>query len=186
MPMPMTWTGSIRHGVVAVVAAVAIAVCGLAVVSPAAGAVDLLVCKGPTTTTFTPALTNTPTPVNLSFTADYKLCLDATNPLGFRKGVASGSTPAPLVRSCTSLLDPNHLTREITWSTGRRSTWEYDSTSQYVNGELVTTMIGSIVDGEFRYSLATGVTAFATLSLDACAGDGLSHLDGITTLAIVL
>lgn len=162
------------------------AACGLAVAAPGAGAVQVLACGGSSTNAFSPGLTNTPSPVILSFTANYQPCVNALDPLEFRTGRASGASSVPVLRSCTDLLVPNHLTRTITWSTGTTSTWEFDSTSQYANGQLVTTSTGSIVAGEFSGSTAIGVTTFVA-SLTACSSRaGLTQIGGPTTLRIVL
>lgn len=183
--MPASSTRRTGRVLSALVTAVLIAACGLAAGSPAAGAVEALVCAGSSTTSFSPALTNTPRQVNLSYTANYQPCVNAANPLEFRTGRASGASPAPVLRSCTDLLVPNHLTRTISWSTGTTSTWEFDSTSVYVNGQLVTTATGSIVAGEFRGSTAIGVTTYLA-SLDDCGAGGLAQIGGPTTLRVLL
>jgi hypothetical protein len=104
----------------------------LAVSVSSASATPLLSCPlGTGSGTYSPALTNTPQPVSITFAANYGTCIGSS---GVRTG-SSGKTIPPAPRSCTNLLGSSMgVPRMISWSTGTTSTMLVDTYPQYLTG----------------------------------------------------
>jgi hypothetical protein len=158
------------------------AACALAV--PNAHAVNLLTCPaGSVTNSYTPALTNTPTPLDIHRVVDYGTCLGLA-PLTRTGGAASDV--GPVVRSCTGLLGANHgYTETIHWNTATTTTFTGETSSQYLAGDVLqSTVIGTVTAGEFLGGHVVIVTAQTGANPLACATTGVSALAGLATLTI--
>jgi hypothetical protein len=154
------------------------------VAAPTAGATTLLTCPGSNTTTYTPGLTNTPTPVAVSTSSSFGPCVNAATLLELRTGSAVASL-APQERSCTDLLSPNQGTRTFSWSTGTTSTFTFDASSSYVAGGAIQIVLtGTITAGEFTGKSAVGTVTNANLDLTACDGSGITQANGLATFTI--
>jgi len=184
--MTGTWTGrstSWRAAAVTAVVATLVAVAAGTAAQPAHGA--LLACEGAESATYSPPLTNTPTPTRLTVATDYSTCVNALNLLERRTGTVSFSGNP--VASCGDLLANGSGRRVVSWSTGGSSTFEYTYLSNTLpDGTLQVLQTGRIVAGEFSGSIAAGVVLLPGLQLGVCNGAGIDATDGVVTLRIVL
>ncbi|PBP73625.1 hypothetical protein CCL21_03730 [Pseudomonas syringae] len=147
-----------------------------------AEAVNLVVCTGTHTGTFSPGLTNASQPINVTTTSSWGTCV---LPLG-TSASSSQSFQAPL--SCNALLqNTTDVTWIITWGDGETSTYNFDATYNDTGGLNKTVVgIGEIVAG--RYTGSTAITTYVlfNLELNACATTtGVTSLSGPSTLTII-
>jgi hypothetical protein len=157
----------------------------VAVGAPAAGAATVLTCPGTETSTFSPPLTDTPTPTSITISHHYGPCVNAADPLELRTGTASVTIPSGAA-TCTSLLFTTHMSRVIHWSTGTTSTFELTANASFLPGGVIQIVEdGSITAGEFAGdTVLSTVTVAAPNFLVDCAGAGVSQFTGVATMTI--
>jgi hypothetical protein len=183
--MSSTITSSARRGLRGVPAALAaLLACLFAIAwAPApAHALGQLTCAGSSGQTFTPGLTNTPTPTLIEYQDVLGPCVSATDPT-LTSGTGSGTRS--LTYSCTSLLGGGSATRTFHWNNGQSSTFTYTHTRNVVAGQLVILQTGTITAGEFAGSSAVGTLVLAG-DLTACSGSGATTFSGPLTLNVML
>lgn len=138
----------------------------------------LLICSGQVSLTFTPGLTNTPQPTQLTATSDFGPCLA---PL-FLHGSNSAAGPASF--TCTDLVTQPFPGVVYVWSDGSTSTVNYATNNVITgNGEIQSISKGTVVAG-FGVGLpATLSITYLTLDLLACESpEGLQSIDGTALL----
>lgn len=163
-------------------AATLAAACALA--ASDAHAVNLLTCPaGNSTNTWSPALTNTPTPVATSYSVNLGTCV-GVSPLTRTGGSSGSSSPTP--RSCTDLLvSRTGITTTISWSTGTTSTITADTNATYLTGGILeTTLIGTVTSGEFTGGHVVYVLEEVGADPLTCGTTGVTSSSGPLTLAI--
>ncbi|MEU8548920.1 hypothetical protein AB0C81_18335 [Streptomyces roseoverticillatus] len=147
--------------------------------APMAG-VPLITCKGTTTTTFNPGLTDTAKEVTRSSTTDYTGCTGTS-------ATAKGKTTWPAAQlSCTS---PNAGpgTGVVTWGDGTTSTLTSDGSQvqRHTDGKITVVEVGRITAGEHVGSHYTKTLSRAGLDQAACAStEGVKSSSGDATLTI--
>lgn len=166
------------------------ATCGvagaLALTAPSANALDLITCGGSEIATYSPPLSDTPQQVAVRTDALYQPCVNALDLLEFRTGVSSGSIGAT-TRTCSDLFTTRPGQRVIRWSTGRTSTYTFNTTvTTLAGGVLQSIHRGQITAGDFAGSTAVEVVVLAQTALAACATTGVPSLGGPITLTITL
>jgi hypothetical protein len=181
----MLTTGS-RRAAARILAATCGVVGALVFTAPSAHAVDLVTCTGSEISRYSPFLSNTPQLVETRIDALYQPCVNALNPLEFRTGVASGTIGAR-TRTCNDLFTTQPGERVIRWSTGRTSTYTFNTTvTMLAGGVLQSIHRGQITAGDFAGSTAVEVVVLAQTALDACATTGVPSVGGPITLTIAL
>ncbi|MFD7731681.1 hypothetical protein ACFV6F_14995 [Kitasatospora phosalacinea] len=147
-------------------------------VAPPASALQLGLCTGSTTTTYTPALTGTLKSTTATGADDASLCVVPTHPAlhGFT-GPFTGTQDL----SCTSILTPGSGTETLYWNTGQVSQWSWSNNFQNVNGIETGTATGPITSGPMTGSTLTQVIALAPTTLADCATTGVSQVTGSST-----
>lgn len=184
MPDPRT-TRPARRRVVSLVASVALLLAtagGLAAAPAAYGApLSLLSCQGAETLTFQPPLTNTPESTQVHYAIDLDLCL-----LG---GVTSGKSQGSFTvsASCTTIsLLPPAFSDTYQWSNHTSSTVTYTAPVETVgNGTVIVTDTGTVTSGLDQGAVANETTTLPQPNLAACAGTGVSELNGPYVLTFV-
>lgn len=150
--------------------------------SPASALVDVA-CVGTQSSSYAPGLTNRVQSTTIGVSGVLSPCLSLSDP-----SIRSGTYGSPVTRdtSCLELLNGGPGTRVFRWSTGRTSTFSFNSISNYVQGQIVVTLNGTITSGQFSGATVTQETVLVA-DLTRC-GDpaGLTTANGLTTLAIVL
>jgi hypothetical protein len=125
-----------------------------------------------------------PTTVNVSGVLAPCVSRDLLSP----SPITSGTFAAPVNRdtSCLELLNGGPGSRVFRWNTGRTSTFTFNSISNYIQGQIVVTLNGTITSGDFTGATVTQESILVA-DLTRC-GDpgGLTRTNGITTLAIIL
>lgn len=156
---------------------------------PAQAQVDNLAsCMvGTHTANWSPGLTNTVQPINVSTVSNWGPCVSLSHPLAVS---ASSSQSFQATFSCQSLLlQTQPITWIINWSDGASSTYEFTASVTSL-GNLNTTItgVGKIVSG--RYKDAKALTTFVLqdvaniLNNDCNQPEGVTRMSGISTLLI--
>jgi hypothetical protein len=150
--------------------------------SAQAATLGTLTCQGTEFTTFAPALTSTPTPTLIFSDDTYGPCVSTDTSISGGFDYVQTDNPSA---SCTTLLSSGNGSATFTWNNGNSTTFSYRATTVDVNGEIITTEIGTITSGEFAGNAATEVIVLPTLDLNACETTGLSTASGTVTLEIL-
>lgn len=157
---------------------------GLVIAPNRAEAINLAECTGTHTANWSPGLTNTEHPVNVSTTSNWNLCV---LPLG---ATASSVQNFQATFSCQSLLlQTPPISWVINWNDGTTSTYEFTATVNNI-GNLNTTILGTgkITDG--RYKNANATTTFVLANLKSILNNdcnqptGVVQVSGPSTLTI--
>jgi hypothetical protein len=142
---------------------------------------SLLSCQGAETLTFQPPLTNTPESTQVHYAIDLDLCL-----LG---GVTSGKSQGSFTvsASCTTIsLLPPAFSDTYQWSNHTSSTVTYTAPVETVgNGTVIVTDTGTVTSGLDQGAVANETTTLPQPNLAACAGTGVSELNGPYVLTFV-
>lgn len=150
--------------------------------APAHALVDAA-CLGPETNSFSPGLTNRLEPHDVTYSASLS-CLSLTDP-AIRGATVRGFVSGAL-RSCTSLLNVNTTTADLTWNTGERSVMRTLFTPNYADGQLVIVGVGTVTSGKFAGSAVASVEAIVADLLACGSPGGLTRLDGVWRLDVAL
>jgi hypothetical protein len=138
-------------------------------------------CTGTSEARYSPGLRNTPALVTTSFHEVLGPCLSLSDPT-VRTGTMSGGVTA--TSGCEDLLHSSPGAVTFHWNNGNSSTFTYNSEVDLVLGQLVIVQTGAITAGEFSGSSAvTTITDVGDLT--ACAGSGLTSVEGPLTLNIL-
>ena len=174
-----------RRGRIALGSALAavLASAALAAASTPAHALVDAACLGSETNSFSPGLTNTLAPHDVTYSASLR-CLSLTDP-AIRGASVSGFVSGAL-RSCTSLLNVNTTTADLTWNTGERSVMTTVFTPNYADGQLIIVGAGTITSGKFAGSAVASVEAVVADLLQCSQPGGLTRLDGSWRLDVAL
>lgn len=121
-------------------------------------------CTGSQTTTYSPALTLTPTSGSRSIATNYGPCISNDVASGFRVVDALPYTD----RTCLNLLDATSFTYDITWNTGQTTTVQANSNVQMVGAALITTIHGVVIDGLYDGGTVLQVNTGVSLGVTQC------------------
>lgn len=176
-----------RFSRIAYSAVATIVIGGGAVMLPAASAhasiLQTLTCQGTEFTTFSPALTRTATATFISSADTFGPCVSTDTSIS--GGLSYTETSDPTA-SCGTLLSGGSGQTTFLWSNGNSSTFSYSRTTIDLNGEIISTLTGTITSGEFAGNLATEVLVLPTLDLTACeSAAGISTASGTATIEIL-
>ncbi|MFD4904050.1 hypothetical protein [Kitasatospora purpeofusca] len=150
--------------------------------APQASALPLAACTGSTTTTYTPALTNTLQSTTATGTDNASVCVAPLHPaLHSFTGPFTGTQDL----SCTSILTPGSGTETLYWNTGQVSQWSWTNNFQNVNGIETGTATGPITSGPLAGSTLTQVIALTPGALADCATTGVGQVSGSSTWLFV-
>jgi hypothetical protein len=159
---------------------------GSAVLLPATSAhaalLQTLTCQGTEFTTFSPSLTKTPTSTYVSSADTFGPCVSTDTSISGGIAYTNESDPSA---SCESLLSTASGQTDFFWSNGNSSTFTYTRTTTDLNGEIVSTLTGTITGGEFSGNVATEVLVEPTLDLTECQSTGIATASGTATLEIL-
>lgn len=167
-------------------AALATAVTALVATAPAAASTHehprpdgQLQCSGTETVGYHPGVTLAPRDVDLTVRGRFTHCADSTGK------VTSGAYDEhfPLFTGCNNLLEGFTAQRTFKWNTGESSTAEIRGSSTAVAGQVVTTIIGTVVKGRFRGRSVEEVIILPQPSVLDCLTTGFTGATGETTLA---
>lgn len=156
----------------------------LAASAPGAGAVSVVRCTGTSSVTYSPGLTDTPTPTTAALDDALGPCASA---LPLWTGSATVSRTIPLGEaSCLDLLGSASSTKVLNWSDATSSAFTFNAIANSIRGQIVVNEIGTISAGRYRSSTALG-TIVRPADLTACSTPaGLTRVTGIYTLDILL
>lgn len=158
--------------------ALALAVSGLLVPTTAHAAVGDLVCSGTQKTTFDPPLTNTTQNTKVKIRETWSTCAD---PVGITSG--HGSLEVTVPSSCQSVGFGPPSTVEYKWNNGQKSTVHWTTISvTRLTATSVVVKTGSVTDGYGENDTATETITLVNPSPLACAGSGVSSVEGTGTL----
>lgn len=157
------------------------------VLLPAASAhamtLGTLACTGTESDSYSPALTTTASAGTFITTVDtIGSCLTTDDTItggqSYNNVIQSGV-------SCDTLLASGSGVTTYIWSNNNYSTFQYNQTTTVVDGEIITTQRGTIIEGEFACNIAVQVNILPTLDLTACTNGGISSANGTVTFSIL-
>ncbi|WP_033260211.1 MULTISPECIES: hypothetical protein [Kitasatospora] len=138
-----------------------------------------LTCTAPSSNvvSYSPALTNTPSPHVLQTNTQYGPCVSPGHP-GVTSGSTSGTVPPGGDISCLTLLVPTSVTFPITWNTGQTSTVSANIQSSIEGVTFVVVLSGTVTSGLFAGDtyLQTNVGAASDILL---CNAGLGSVQGV-------
>ncbi|WP_342378765.1 hypothetical protein NVS55_05140 [Myxococcus stipitatus] len=160
----------------AVLDCLSVGVWGALMLPGAASALGLITCPlGTSQVSYSPGITNTPTPTNVSGVELSGLCTGLGLPVGVSSFTTSFAGTATL--SCSGLFTVGEGEQTFVWNNGATSTWRYTATTPViVNGQRVITSTGVITSGLLAGMQVTQVLTLANLDLMPCDSSG-----GLTT-----
>ena len=166
------------------ITAAAIVFSVMATATPATASALDVTCGGSQTTSYTPALTQTPQSVTVSTSTQYGPCTSRSVP-GLTSGSRSGNFNYPNF-SCLNLLQSAPVTYTITWNTGQQSTITGSTAVNTVGAALVVTITGNVTTGLFAGdSVVQTITGPATDITKCTLGLGtVSSIYALVTLEI--
>ena len=172
-----------RTALASLLTAAAIVFSVVATATPATASALDVTCVGSQTTSYNPALTQTPQSVTVSTSTQYGPCTSTTVP-ELTSGSRSANFPYPNL-SCLNFLDSASVTYTITWNTGQQSTIS-GNTTVTTAGTTVVTVTGNVTAGLFAGdSVISTVTGPATDITLCTAGLGsVSSIYSLVTLEI--
>ncbi|MER7400091.1 hypothetical protein ABT381_31775 [Streptomyces sp. NPDC000151] len=129
-------------------------------------------------------MTLTPRPTRARVVEDYRNCTSSLNGITRGRGAASFEEEV----SCLLTVQPGRTdVIEYRWDTGQASTVRFTNTTvARVGGTTTVTSTGQVSSGPGEGSTAIREVALPSLDLVACAGEGVSSQEGVTTLTFVL
>lgn len=161
---------------------VSVAALGVLMMPGRASALGLITCPlGTSQVSYSPGITNTPTPTNVSGVELSGLCTGLGLPVGVSSFTTSFAGTATL--SCSGLFTMGEGEQTFVWNNGATSTWHYTATTPViVNGQRVITSTGVITSGLLVGAQVTQVLTLANLDLMQCnAPGGLTTTSGPST-----
>ncbi|MFC6061272.1 hypothetical protein [Streptomyces ochraceiscleroticus] len=160
-----------------------LAAAGVPVASAPAHAVGTeVVCNGSQDQKYSPGLKLVATPQTFSETTTYDICRPLSE-LGIASGTSESTGKTPPM-TCVDALRNNHVSKKITWNTGKTSTFTYDVTATHVGGQTVVTRTGTITSGAFAGQPAREVITGPTPDTLKCLKGGITERTGVATLTI--
>ncbi|WP_328958745.1 hypothetical protein [Kitasatospora purpeofusca] len=144
-------------------------------------------CTGQSQISYSPPLTNTAGPTDITAHGDFGALASAGLCLGVGASVTSAhydesfSNPS---QSCSSGIATQSGTRVFTWDNGQTSTFPYTTTLTSIGGQSASVRTGTISAGRFAGLPAEQTTIVPSLDPLACAGAGIAHTTSQTTLTI--
>ncbi|HEX9545691.1 MAG TPA: hypothetical protein VF942_00045 [Acidimicrobiales bacterium] len=154
--------------------AAALAVSGVVLSVPAAGAASVdVTCAGTETVTYDPGLLVTPQTVHVTVTAILAPCSSSDSSITAGNYVESFNATL----SCSTIFSGRAGTRVFNWSNGQTTTFAFNRALNDAGGQTTVTFTGYITSGEFHGDTAVEQVAFATPSTLQClAPPGLTSL----------
>jgi hypothetical protein len=134
----------------------------------------VLLCQGTETVSYSPPLTYTSKPTDVSGTEDLGYC-----PIGgVTKGSASGGFNGML--SCTSLRLLTVSSSTYSWNSGQTSVVTYTTTAieRLLDGSVLVTEQGTVTSGFDQGRVAAYQIILPQLNVAACLGAGVGQLVG--------
>lgn len=131
---------------------------GLSLVSSQAKALDHVQCAGSSAAEFSPGLTNSKHSVAISLN-EVLSCEGMGIPPQL---TAVTQSKVARTLSCKTLLGGGAGRRVLNWSNGKSKTYDYISTSNLQNGNIVVVFDGRIVAGRYAGQKATATNIFKT------------------------
>jgi hypothetical protein len=150
--------------------------------SPAQAAAGDLTCTADQRTTYSPGVTFVPSQQNIHVTGTFPVCASVSNP-----EITSGSIDFSFqgTKSCLALDRTIKGTSGILWNTGETTTYTYTSTTATIAGQIVVTIVGTVIAGAFQGNTITVVTVSpATNLLNCLAPPGITSRIGVGILTI--
>lgn len=174
-----SWYRAVARAVI-----VTIGLVGVAAVSAPSAAADVggLTCVSDTKVHYSPGLRVVPQEVNVHVDGQLSCVPVATD-------ITAGTYGARLkaVRSCADLLNPTTGVFTINWNGGTYgySTISFTRTATIVAGNIVTTEVGTVVEGDFQGHPTLFVTVGPHNPFDCFDSNGvqLVHTNGDLTIA---
>jgi hypothetical protein len=159
------------------------------VTAPAHALGGTINCTGWSYTTYSPGLTNTVRPTDVTVAGRYNI-IDAHSPTG--SCLAVGSTASAGRRDVTALLNlscnailTETGTETINWNDGRSTSFTFTATAAHIGSNTVLTETGTVVAGEFLGQHVVETFTAANLAFTDCATEtGVTSLDYATVLTI--
>lgn len=143
-------------------------------------------CTGPTHADYDPAIT-TSTQYGTVTYVDSMSCLQLL-PLPVDNLTASaGQTLVNFPYSCAQILTgfSGTTSTPIVWEDEETSTYTYSFTVERVQGQTISTQVGTITEGKYEGAAATMVHTYTNPNIVACQSPaGVATLDGIVTLTV--
>ena len=173
-----------RTALASLLTAAAIVFSGVATATPATASALDVTCGGSQTTSYTPALTQTPQSVTVSASTQYGPCTSTSVPTltsGSRSGNFNYSS-----FSCLNLLQSAAVTYTITWNTGQQSTISGSTTVNTVGGVITVIVTGNVTAGLFAGDSVVQTATGASTDITLCTlGLGsVSSTNSLLTLEI--
>ncbi|AGC42341.1 hypothetical protein MYSTI_00992 [Myxococcus stipitatus DSM 14675] len=167
---------SIQSSRRAVLSCLSVVVWGSSVLPGVASALGLITCPlGTSQVSYSPGITNTPTPTKVSGVELSGLCTGLGLPVGVSSFTTSFAGTATL--SCSGLFTMGEGEQTFVWNNGATSTWHYTATAPVIiNGQRVITSTGVITSGLLTGMQVTQVLTLVNLDLMQCDSPG-----GLTT-----
>lgn len=171
-------------------ALLSLAPAGLALAPAPAQALGATInCTGWSYTTYSPGLTNTVRPTDVTVAGRYNV-IDEHSPTGSCLAVGSGASAgrrdvtALLDLSCNAVLTETG-TERIEWNDGHSTSFTFTATAAHVGSNTVLTETGTVVAGEFLGQHVVETFTAANLAFTDCATEaGVTSLDYATVLTI--
>ncbi|MFJ9201038.1 hypothetical protein [Streptomyces flaveolus] len=167
-------------------AALALGLAGTAATPASADPAPVVTCAGSALQQYSPGLTLTTRPTQVTSNQSYTTCVDATvGPHGgpITSATSSVTFNAPL--SC--LVSPPALPVEVTihWNGGRTSTAQTLAVVSRTTGTTIATDTGTITSGLFEGKVLNVTVVYPALNITDCLlGSGVTQIPGIATLAV--
>ncbi|MED7955083.1 hypothetical protein PUR61_24580 [Streptomyces sp. BE20] len=153
----------------------------------AAPLLTTVTCTGQSQISYSPPLTNTAKPTDITAHGDFGALASPGSCLGIGASVTSAhydesfSNPS---QSCSSGVATQSGTRIFTWDNGQTSTFPYTTTLTSIGGQSASVRTGTITAGRFAGLPAEQITIVPSLDPLACAGAGIDHTTSQTTLTV--
>jgi len=154
-----------RTALASLLTAAAIVFSVVATATPATASALDVTCVGSQTTSYNPALTQTPQSVTVSTSTQYGPCTSTTVP-ELTSGSRSANFPYPNL-SCLNFLDSASVTYTITWNTGQQSTIS-GNTTVTTAGTTVVTVTGNVTAGLFQGKSVVQILTAAAPNIIPC------------------
>jgi hypothetical protein len=141
-----------------------------------------MTCTAEQRTTYSPGATFVPSQQNIHVTGTFPVCTSVSNP-----EITSGSIEFSFqgTKSCLALDRTITGTSGILWNTGQTSTYTYTSTTATIAGQIVVTIVGTVIAGAFQGNTITVVLVSPAINVLSClAPPGITSRIGVGILTI--
>lgn len=149
---------------------------------PAASAQQsVLQCQGSETDAYSPGVIFQPRAFTITLTGQFSSCIDSG---GQVTGGRYGPEQFTLVAGCDDLLESFQGPRTFVWSNGESSVVQGSGQSTEIGGQVITTIIGTVIEGRFLGENAVQTITLPQPGLLQCLTTGYTGATGVTTLTL--